>query len=216
MSRVWIQEICGAICPWLALVLVLVELAKRWSGGRLRGPALLAAGGVIGAGLLAWPVDGLPLARWIAALNANFSVTLTGLLAVLVWENAFGRKLFSPSDWAAAWGFGAMGGLVLYPLAMGWGEFDPYEWGWGFSPLFVAAGALTAWWLWRRNRFGWSMLAAVVAWHFRLMESENYWDYLLDPIYSLTGLTMIIGLNCRGCFRKHHDAQTSPRSDHSS
>ncbi len=33
--------------------------------------------------------------------------------------------------------FGALGGLALYPFALGVGSIDPYEWGWRFSPLFV-------------------------------------------------------------------------------
>ena len=133
--------------------------------------------------MLIIPIRGTPIALWVRSLSANFSIPFIGLLAVAVWEGEFGRKLFSKADWTAAWTFGAIGGLGLYPLALGWGSFDPYEWGWRFSPLFAAVGVLSALLLWKQNRFGLLLLLAAAAWHLRLLESANYWDYLLDPIY---------------------------------
>ena len=82
--------------------------------------------------------------------------------------------------------------LALYPLALGLGSFDPYEWGWHFSPLFVIVAALTVWLTWKQNRFGFLLLLAAVAFHLRLLESTNYWDYVLDPIYCLVSFVVLI------------------------
>ena len=79
-------------------------------------------------------------------------------------------------------------GLGLYPLALGWGSFDPYEWGWSFSPLFVAVAVMTALLAWKQNRFCLPLLLAIAAYHLRLQESANYWDYLLDPVYCLVSI----------------------------
>ena len=78
-------------------------------------------------------------------------------------------------------------------MALGLGGFDPYEWGWPFSPLFIAVGALTAWLMWRQNRFGVVLLIAALAFQLELLESSNYWDYLLDPIYSLVSIGWLAG-----------------------
>ena len=109
----------------------------------LRGWTLLAVAGAIAVVVLLVPVQGLVIARWVAGLNANFSIPLTVILAVIVWERVFERSLLAEREWTTAWSFGAIGGLALYPMALGLGSFDPYEWGWPFSPLFVVIGALT-------------------------------------------------------------------------
>lgn len=192
MSHTTIVEIWAAICPWLAVMWCLVHVVQSLRLG-LRGVALLVVTGAIGAAVLLVPIQGLVVARWVAGLNANFSVPLTALVAASVWERVFGRPLLSEREWATAWLFGAVGGLALYPMALGLGGFDPYEWGWPFSPLFIVAGALTAWLIWRRNRFGIVLLLAVFAYQLELLESANYWDYLLDPIYSLVSIGWLAG-----------------------
>lgn len=191
MSHTTVVEIWAAICPWLAVTWCLVQIARSLHLGS-RGWTLLAITGVIGVGVLLVPIGGLAVARWVAGLNANFSIPLTGLLAVSLWERVFERPLFSDREWATAWGFGALGGLVLYPMALGAGSFDPYEWGWSFSALFVVVGALTAWLMWQQNRFGLLLLIAAFAFRLRLLESTNYWDYLLDPAYSLVALGWLV------------------------
>ena len=43
----------------------------------------------------------------------------------------------------------------------------------------------------KQNRFGLLLLLAIVAYHLGLLESENYWDYLLDPAYCLVALIVL-------------------------
>jgi hypothetical protein len=187
MSHATIIGLFSALCPWLALLRGLQLLADR-SGLQRRGWLRLSLLSLFAVGLLAVPVRGVSIAGWVRGLNANFSIPFTGLLAVAVWEAEFRRKLFVARDWTAGWVFGAVAGLGLYPLALGWGRFDPYEWGWSFSPLFVASAALTVILLWKQNRFGLLLLFAILAYHLRLLESANYWDYLLDPVYWIVSI----------------------------
>jgi hypothetical protein len=185
-----VAAVASAMCPWLALLLG-AQLLIGWRWTTVRGLPLLIVPGAIALGILSVPIDRIAVARWVAAVSASFSVPLTGLLAIAAWERAFARPLFARRDWDATWAFGAVGGLALYPLALGVGSIDPYEWGWYSSPLFAVAGALTAWLIWTGNRFGILLLATVVAYHLRLFESSNYWDYLIDPIYWLTSLAVL-------------------------
>ena len=183
-------QVSSAICPWLAVVWVLQCIATRLRPQLLEWTRLAFAG-VIAAVVLLVHAHGLAISRWLVGLNANFSIPLTGMLAVAVYERAFRRQVFSERDWTAGWSFGAAGGLMLYPLALGVGRFDPYEWGWRFSPLFVIIAALSSWLIWKKNRFGLLLLVAVIAFHLHLLESSNYWDYLLDPIFVFASIAAL-------------------------
>ncbi len=190
MSHSTVILLCSAICPWLMLVLGMQVLLDR-CGLKTRGWGRLLLVGLIAAGVLLLPVQGISVAGWVRGVTANFSIPFTALAAVAVWEGEFRRKRFAKADWTGAWAFGLVAGLACYPFALGWGSFDPYEWGWTFSPLFAGVAVLTAFLLWRRNRLGLLLLLGVAAYHLHLLESANYWDYLLDPVYCLTS---IVGL----------------------
>jgi len=187
MNEQVLTQLTAAAWPWLVLVLCAQFVAGRL-GLTTRGWQPLVVSGAIAAVLLLVPVSGLSVARRIAGISTNFSITFTGILAVMAWERAFARSVFTERDWRTGWGFGAIGGLALYPMALGLGSVDPYEWGWQFSPLFVVVGVLTAWLLWKGYRFGLLLVIAAAAFHLRLLESTNYWDYLLDPIYVVVSI----------------------------
>lgn len=191
MSDAAISWMFAALGPWLALLLCVQRLvAWRWPA--FRGWSALIAPAAMALAILFIPIDGMALARWVASVSASFSVPLVGLLGIAAWERAFARPALERRERDTAWAFGALAGLMLYPFALGVGSIDPYEWGWYRSPLFVMAGLLTGWLIWRRNRFGVLLLAAVVAFHLRLGESSNYWDYLVDPIYWFASLVGVI------------------------
>ncbi len=199
MIHATILEMFSAVCPWLALLLCL-QFAAVHCGVKESGARQLFLLGLIAAGVLAVPVRGIAIARWVTSINANFSIPFTGLLAVTVWERAFANKIFSARDWSASWTFGAVGGLALYPMALGLGKFDTYEWGWNFSPLFTGIAALTGLLVWKQNRFGILLVLAIVAYRLRLLESTNYWEYLLDPVYCLVSILVLswrLGNCCR-------------------
>jgi hypothetical protein len=213
MSHTTIVEVWAATFPWLAVMWCLVRIVQSLRL-KLRGVALLLVTGGIGAAVLLVPIQGLVVARWVAGLNTNFSVPLTALMAASVCERVCARPLLSEREWATAWLFGAVGGLALYPMALGLGGFDPYEWGWPVSPLFIAVGAITAWLVWQQNRFGMVLLLAAVAFQLGLLESANYWDYLLDPIYSLVSIGWLAGrlaASTRTSLTKRY-SKTLPRS----
>jgi ADP-heptose:LPS heptosyltransferase len=182
MSHATVTFLYHFAFPWVALICLLQFLADRCGIGT-RGWFRSIALALVSLGILFVPVGGVALERWVVGFNANFSLLFTGLFACSVWEKSSGRTLFRVRDWRAGWGFGVFSGLLLYPFALGWGQFDPYSLGWGFSTLFVAAGVWGALLIWRQNRFGYLFLFAIAGYHLRLLESRNYWDYLVDPIY---------------------------------
>lgn len=138
------------------------------------------------------PIQGLPLARYLIGFNANFSIPLLALVADGLVRNGLGRELLRAAERKALWYSAALIGIVFYPLALGFGQFDPYAWGWRLSPLFAGVGLGAAVLIWRGNRCGFVLLAAIAAWQIGFLESRNYWDYLLDPILVICALAISV------------------------
>ncbi|HLP44957.1 MAG TPA: hypothetical protein VK469_03375, partial [Candidatus Kapabacteria bacterium] len=92
-----------------------------------------------------------------------------------VW---FDRKTLS-----GIWLFGIVMGVLLYPMALGLGPYDPYSLGWGFSLLFVVMMVLTICLLVKRNPLGIVLMLCILAYQLRVLESPNFWDYLIDPFF---------------------------------
>jgi hypothetical protein len=183
----------SVLVPALGLFLILHQ-AATWASRR---PANVPAGILLLVCLILMsvPFDGLPVARRLAGFAPGFSLPFTALLLHATLRRLGGPDVFRPAELAVTWRFGALAGLVLYPAALGLGRWDPYTSGWQFSALFVAVGLVAAFLLGRGHRLGWVVLTAIAAWHLRLLESTNYWDYLVDPVYFLISLPMaLLGL----------------------
>lgn len=131
------------------------------------------------------PLHGLPLNRWVAGVVPGFSIPLLALLLHATQRALGGGGFLRAADLRSLGSVVTITGLVFYPLALGWGSWDPYPLGWGSGVLFGVGAALSALLLMRRIRLGWVLLAAILAWHLQALESANYWDYLLDPLLFL-------------------------------
>ena len=180
------------IFPFL-LALVLLQEIGALSGRNLRGWGPALAVGLVGAGIVLLPVNGLPVARWLISLNANFSVPLTALLFSRVVRNSFGIRLLDDRALMVCWIVSIAAGATLYPMALGLGRWDPYAAGWGFSWLFVLAFCFTSLLLVMKNHFAAVLVAAILAYNLRLLESTNLWDYLVDPLLVIVSC---VGLGC--------------------
>jgi hypothetical protein len=189
------------LAPALALTLLLTVVA---GAGGLKPRGLAWCGGLFLAslGLAALPLQGLPLARWLAGIIDHWSVPLLALLAAAVVRRLFGIECLRRSDRLALWIFGVLAGLALYPAALGSGPLDPFSLGWQAGPLFAAMALLSALLLWRGCRLGGVIVAAIAAWHLRVPESGNYWDCLVDPIYFLVSLGALMLEAGRGFIRR--------------
>jgi len=175
------------VSPFLAVMALLQwlwGLAGRKTTGLL--PALVLA--ALGALLVCVPIRGLSAARWLVSLNANFSIPLTAALFSVVWGRISGRPPLDARAFWACWLFGSIAALVLYPMALGLSEFDPYVWGWDFSALFVMLMIATILLLLLRNRFGLVLIAVILAYNLKVLESPNLWDYAVDPFYALASV----------------------------
>ena len=189
-----------AVIIWTFLVplLLLWWIFLRAAGLRGWVPSLVA--GVAAFAATCFPWFGHPLPYWSASLSANFSVIMVVLLIVGILDRAGLSGLFRPRDWKAAWVFGAAASLLLYPSALGLGpqNFDSYALGWPWLfwgqsfVLFGGVGFVAALLIWRSNRFGYVLGLALLGYAIGFQESENLWDYLLDPVFGVVSLLVVL------------------------
>jgi len=147
------------------------------------------------------PLDALPAAGYLRGIVGDLSVTTVLLLVRSLLRPVLGWEAIDARSRTALQVLVAAGGLLLYPLALGLGPFDPYRLGYA-SPWFlalllvlaVAAG-------FHRLTLVTACLAlAVLAWAAGVYESRNLWDYLIDPLVAAWGLSALLlrGVRAQG------------------
>lgn len=179
------------VFPFLAAT-ALLQWLWGFAGWRTNGPAPALVPAVFGAVLVCIPIGGLPVARWLASLNASFSIPFTALLLSMVWGRIFGRPLLDDRALRTCRLFGVIAGMALYPMAMGLSRFDPYVLGWDFSLFFVLLLAATLLLLLRGDRFGIVLTAVILAYNLKVLESPNLWDYAVDPFYVIVSVAGLV------------------------
>jgi hypothetical protein len=164
----------------LALALpVLRRLPCLWRGGLWLGTVILVLA----------PFGELSGAAYVRGAVGDLSVTTLVMLMCVHFRRP-GETRHSRTGVLV---FVAVAALVLYPMALGVGMFDPYRLGYG-SPWLVAgviAMALAAW-LARSDLLALVIGLATLAWSFRWYESTNLWDYLIDPLVSFYALGCLL------------------------
>ena len=172
----------------LGIDLVLCAGALRLFGGRRRA-ASVAKWGVAVCFVLLWFPAGaanLPLLGLVRGISSDLSITLVTLACLDLCQRLQGFPAVASQEKRRVYGVIAMAALLLYPMALGWGDWDTYRFGWGSWGLWTALLALSLFsWL-----KGWRLVPMLVglsllAWSAGLMESGNLWDYLLDPWLAL-------------------------------
>lgn len=140
-----------------------------------------------GAGFVLLPMDnGLSAAMAMRALWGDPSVTTMQLLAL----SLAGRPADIGRAPAAAL---ALFGIVFYVLALGLGDLDPYRIGYAAGPLVVILGGVAANLWWRGISFWlWLLAVDLAAFGLGVLESNNFWDYLFDPLLVLAAMVFAI------------------------
>ncbi len=183
----------------------------RAAGLRRSGLVLL---GVASAALALAPIAALPLAGSLRGVTGDLSVTAFVLLVRFVLRPVFGWEPLEARTRFALQCLVTAGGLVLYPLALGLGLWDPYRLGYG-EPLFLAVllalavatlvvdlGLVTA-----------CLSLGVLAWSLGAYESRNLWDYLLDPLVFGWGLSALVLRSARALGRATRRGAIGLRSE---
>ena len=139
------------------------------------------------------PVNELPLAAYVRSFTDDLAISTLVLLAwVGLSRLGVVQSLGRQHQVQLLLLFGLLS-LMLYPATMGLTYFDPYRWGFNPRPMIVLVGAAALVLLWLRNALAvWMLVLGTLAFALRLKASENYWDYLVDPL--LAGYCLVAGL----------------------
>lgn len=124
----------------------------------------------------------LPVLAYVRGLTSDLSVTLVALACLCLSRRWFGLPAIAEREKTALHAVIAFAALFLYPMALGWGDWDSYRLGWGGWGLWMALLALSLLaWLKGLRLLPMLVALALLAWSAALMESNNLWDYLVDP-----------------------------------
>jgi hypothetical protein len=159
--------------------------------------------------LMLIPFGAMPFAAYLRGMTGDLSITTLVLLCCAMLRPWCGCVEVQDKRRFAVLTLIALAALGVYPMALGVGAYDPYHLGYG-NLLFVAALLLVAMAAWFR---GFSLISlcialATLAWTAGWYESDNLWDYLLDPfvaIYALAAImiycvkTLLKWQRCRSC-----------------
>ena len=172
--------LCSRLMAWL----------YAWRVTRLR--AMSVKLGVVFCFALMWIPLGqpyMPAAAYVRGITADFSITLIALAVWRLFHLSMGWRAIAKHEETAVMAATAATALLLYPLALGLGDWDAYRPGWGSWGMLLALLVLcTVCWVKGLRVLPALVALALLAWTFGLMESTNLWDYLLDPWLSVFAL----------------------------
>ena len=151
--------------------------------GLPRWPRVALLGVLLAASFL--PVGGLSLAAHLRSYIDDLALTT---LVFMAWGCLRRLNILGPApqDKTSALVTFAVLALGLYPATLGLSDLDPYRFGYSPRPMLVGIALLTIGLFHQRNGLGVAMLAgATLAFMLGIKPSQNYWDYLIDPLLGL-------------------------------
>jgi hypothetical protein len=154
------------------------------------------------------PVDGLPIFGYYRGVVGEGSITLLLLLICMIISRLTAIRIIRPRDISAVACMLAVAGLLLYPSAMGLVPIGVYRLGYRPTGLLIVLMALALWaWKSRRTAAALIVVLAVAAYDLHLLESDNLWDYLTDPLATLWAWGWALFMLCAGIWRRRHRAK---------
>lgn len=191
-----LAKLAGCAGPFLIVAAAVLCIARAGRRPPLARAALLA---FCLAAVLA-PVGGLPVYGYFWGVIGQPSITTMLLLGGVVVARLSNRRPLPSADVKWLLGCVAAAGFVLYPTGLGLTSVDAYRF--GYRPLallvILPALAVTGWASGKRAAALFPVVA-VAAFDLRLLESENLWDYLTDPVVTLFAWGWVICSIVRRC-----------------
>lgn len=161
---------------------------------------ILRAAIALGAGALVFlPIGDLLIVEHVRGVIGDLSIMGQTLLGATVVSSVTGREMIDKRNFSAIMSMVAGAAIFLYPLALGLTYFDPYALGFD-SPYFATvllATTLTAWWKGLYWLVG-CIVLATTCYLIGVLESNNLWDYLIDPLVTVYALYWAIS-RLRSC-----------------
>lgn len=135
----------------------------------------------------------IPAVAYVRGITSDLSITLVALAVWRIGNLALGWRVIARQEQLTLMAVVAVSALCLYPLALGWGDWDAYRPGWGSWGMLLTLFLLCSLsWVKGLRVLPGLVALALLAWSFGLMESGNLWDYLLDPWLSAYALGFVL------------------------
>lgn len=147
---------------------------------------------------LPWGDAGLPLLAYARGVVSDLSVTSVLFSVLWMGQRMDVMPALRQAEKQMAYAVLALTAAVLYPTALGWGDWDAYRLGWGAPSLVMGLSLLAVSCFWMGLRLLPLLIAAaVMAWSLGILESGNLWDYLIDPWIACVaiGVALRLGLS---------------------
>jgi hypothetical protein len=147
----------------------------------------------------------LPVLAFVRGVSSDLSTTLVALACLSLSRRLFGLPILARREGMALSVALAVAAVVLYPTALGWGDWDAYRPGWGsFGMLGILLMLSLACWIAGLRLVPALVGLALLAWVAGGMESGNLWDYLIDPWLAILAVIQCLKAGVQGlwqCYR---------------
>lgn len=133
--------------------------------------------------ILILPIGGLPVFYYLRAYIGDLSITSTVFFGAYVFQRGFGKNIYNAAEAKYLQNLVVLLGLLLYPFALGMGQFDPYRF--GYHPQVLAIVLFfSAVYFWHKAYYFllFVVTSVVLGFLLGLLESNNLWDYILDAV----------------------------------
>lgn len=139
------------------------------------------------------PLNGLTFAQWLRSVVGDLSVLTLLIFAHILLSRLFSYDFIAPNALHNLLLGIVLVGVVFYPLTLGLSHFDPYQLGYQslIIPAFLCILSLAAW-LAVQRVLAVVLLLPLLAFNLQLFESNNLWDYLMDPVLFVYAVVQII------------------------
>ena len=144
----------------------------------------------------------LPIIAYIRGVSSDLSITLVVLAAMDLTHRVWGTQAVADRERFAVRVAVAVAALFLYPLALGWGDWDAYRSGWvpvGMWVVLLVVSLLS--WFKSLQLLPALVGLALLAWTAGILESSNLWDYLIDPWLATFALLSVLFKSARLLFK---------------
>jgi hypothetical protein len=175
LLETWLPHVGASI----VLACILLAVTERITANAQIQRAVFAATLIIS--LL--PLMEFSLSHYVRVLTGDLSILGLIWLSFIAYRSMFRGEKEPSSDTLMTSVLVLASALVLYPTAMGLTYFDLYAYGYYPIILGPAVLAIFCYALWFGHVFPAALLGfAFISFAFGILESNNLWDYLLDPV----------------------------------
>lgn len=122
------------------------------------------------------------------------SISVVTILLITIWifNFVFLTKIIVPLNYEISLVI-TIFGLLLYMSSMGFIQLDIYSYGYYPNKIFILSIIMWCLFLININRlYSWITLIAIIGFYFKIISSNNLWDYIIDPIVWIMSIVTVI------------------------